>query len=312
MPVAPDLALDPRALMGLRQAAKADAPGSLAGVAREFEGLFLGILLKSMRATAPQGGPFDSEATRLYRELADQQLAKTLATSGRGMGIADMLLAQMKRSQPADEKAPTVDFASVPLRREASPIPLRRERPPFVLKTTLPGSDMMPLGRVPVAPTVTGAGPKAFVSAVWEHAAAAARQLGLPPAFLVAQAALESGWGQREIRLPDGRSSHNLFGIKAGAEWTGPTVEIPTTEYVNGMALTMRARFRVYDSYAEAFADYARLLKQSDRYQAALRARDPAGFAEALQQAGYATDPAYATKLTRVMASRVFQEALAA
>lgn len=307
------LALDPRALAHLRQAAKADAPASLAGVAREFEGLFLGILLKSMRATAPEGGPFDSETTRLYRELSDQQLARTLATSGRGMGIADMLLAQMKRATLPAPNGVTAEAAPLPLQREAAPIPLQRERAALPLKTRLPGSDMMPLGRVPVAPAATTSpNPRAFVSAVWDHAVAAGRELGVPPAFLVAQAALESGWGAREIRLPDGRPSHNLFGIKAGADWTGPTVDVATTEYVNGQPGSQVARFRVYGSYAEAFADYARLIGRSERYQAVRQAGDFTAFAQALQQAGYATDPAYATKLARVMASPVFREALAA
>ncbi|MEO1767577.1 flagellar assembly peptidoglycan hydrolase FlgJ [Thiobacter aerophilum] len=302
------LALDPRTLAGLHHAAKADGPGSLAAVAREFEGLFLGILLKSMRATAPQGGPFDSDTTRLYRELADQQLAHSLATSGRGMGIADMLLAQVQGAPSANGSQ---DRTPLPLARKTKPIDLERTPSALPLKTRMPGSDMMPLAGMPVAPTTTP-GPKAFVSAVWDHAVAAARALGVPPAFLVAQAALESGWGAREIRLPDGRPSHNLFGIKAGSEWRGATVDIPTTEYVNGKAQSKLARFRAYDSYGEAFADYARLLGRSERFRAARQVTDFTAFAQALQQAGYATDPAYAAKLTRVMASATFREAMAA
>jgi flagellar protein FlgJ len=119
---------------------------------------------------------------------------------------------------------------------------------------------------------------------------------------VLGQAAHESGWGTREIRMADGSSSHNLFGIKAGPGWSGATADVTTTEYVNGEPRKLTARFRAYASYDEAFKDYARLLKDSPRYQAALAGgSDAAAFAQGLQRGGYATDPAYAEKLTRVI-----------
>jgi flagellar protein FlgJ len=136
------------------------------------------------------------------------------------------------------------------------------------------------------------------------HAAAqsAERETGIPAAFMVAQAAHESGWGRREIRMPDGSSSHNLFGIKAGAGWKGPVAEVTTTEVVDGQARKVVAKFRAYASAEEAFADYARLMKHSPRYASVVANADTAaGFAQGLQQAGYATDPAYAEKLGRVI-----------
>lgn len=300
---------DPRALAALRREAETDGKGAAKKVAREFESLFLGILLKSMRAgSTGQGGPFDNEATRLYRELGDQQLARALVTSGKGLGLAEVLASQLQRRPAAPPEQPA---APIPLRRAAEPIALTRGPAAIPFKAGLPGSDLMPLRPEPLP--AAGAEPSArrFVSAVWDHAVAAGRALNVPPAFLVAQAALESGWGRRDIRLPDGSPSHNLFGIKAGPEWTGRVAEATTTEYVNGRPETRVARFRAYASYAEAFADYARLLQSSPRYAAVRGATDFASFAAALQQAGYATDPAYASKLNRVMASAAFREAWA-
>jgi flagellar protein FlgJ len=140
---------------------------------------------------------------------------------------------------------------------------------------------------------------------VQQHSAAARdaeSQTGIPASFMVSQAALETGWGRKEIRHSDGSPSYNLFGIKAGASWRGPVAEVATTEYVNGKPQRATARFRAYGSYAESFADYARLMKDSPRYQSVVaKAGNANGFAQGLQKAGYATDPAYADKLTRVI-----------
>ncbi|MFA5664304.1 flagellar assembly peptidoglycan hydrolase FlgJ [Castellaniella sp.] len=144
---------------------------------------------------------------------------------------------------------------------------------------------------------------QAFISRMWGAARQAGQDSGLPAELILAQAALESGWGQREIRLADGRTSHNLFGIKAGANWAGPTTEIMTTEYIDGAPRKMIQAFRAYDSYEDALTDYARLITRSPRYQSVLEARDAADAARRIQAAGYATDPAYADKLVAVMAN---------
>jgi len=148
-----------------------------------------------------------------------------------------------------------------------------------------------------------------FIRTHQDAARAAESVSGIPAAFTVAQAAHESGWGQREIRNADGTSSHNLFGIKAGPGWSGPVAEITTTEYVGGEAQKVTAKFRSYASYGESFRDYARLMKESPRYagvvaqaaQAPASAASAHGFALGLQRAGYATDPAYADKLGRLI-----------
>lgn len=141
-----------------------------------------------------------------------------------------------------------------------------------------------------------------FVHAMWPHAVAAQRRTGAPAHLVIGQAALESGWGQRQIRQADGTPSYNLFGIKAGRSWTGKTVETTTTEFVDGRPMRMRQRFRAYESYAEAFADWSRLMKNNPRYDGVMRVgHDPKAYARQMQSAGYATDPAYADKLEKTI-----------
>ena len=152
------------------------------------------------------------------------------------------------------------------------------------------------------APRIPDRSAAAFVQQHAQAAQAAEAATGIPAAFMVGQAAHESGWGRREILNADGTPSHNLFGIKAGADWKGPVAETLTTEVIDGRAVKTVARFRAYASHAESFADYARLMKNSPRYQQVLaQAQDSGSFASGLQRAGYATDPAYAEKLTRVI-----------
>ena len=133
----------------------------------------------------------------------------------------------------------------------------------------------------------------------------------MPAQFLVAHAALESGWGKGEIRKPDGSPTYNLFGVKAGRSWTGATVEVQTTEYVNGVAQSTRDKFRAYGSYAESFADYANLLRNNSRFSGVLNQQDGTQFARSLQQSGYATDPMYADKLSRIINGGTLRQALA-
>ncbi len=160
--------------------------------------------------------------------------------------------------------------------------------------TPRPCATMRPLGAAPA--------PQSFIEEMQPHAQVAAAATGIPARFILAQAALESGWGRNQIRRADGTPSCNLFGIKAGAGWSGKTVEVPTTEYVDGAPRQLAQRFRAYDSYAEAFADWARLAAGAARYAAVAAAgTDATAYAQALQSAGYATDPAYAAKLTRVL-----------
>ena len=145
-----------------------------------------------------------------------------------------------------------------------------------------------------------------------DHAVEASNATGIPAKFLLGQAALESGWGKHEIRAADGSKSFNLFGIKAGRNWNGPTVQVKTTEYVDGVPRKVLQKFRAYGSYAEAFQDYASLMQGNRRYAAVLKQTDSAGFALGLQRAGYATDPKYADKLTSILNGRRMRQTITA
>lgn len=291
-------ALDVQSVGKLRLQAKQDPDAALKAVAQQFEGIFMNMMLKSMREATPKDGMFDSEQGNLYTQLFDQQLAQKLST-GKGLGVADMIVKQLRRSA-------TVPVA--PDKNEAAPV--------LPLQPTISKSPSTPQGSVGSArsgseSTGAASNPKGFVNELWSHAAEVGKDMGISPRFLIGQAALESGWGKRQILAADGKNSHNLFGIKAGGGWTGEVVEATTTEYRNGAPQKKSELFRSYPSYAESFRDYAKLLQNSPRYKAVLQqGQDAAGFAQALQGSGYATDPLYADKLTRVLNSQVLREAL--
>jgi flagellar protein FlgJ len=274
---------DARSLAALRNAAAKDPKTAIRETAKQFESMFMQQLLKSMRdAQAAMGGdPLDNEGSKLGTELLDGEYAKKL--SGAPGGLADVIARQLERQMGA--------LGSEPLggnRAGTAPLPASA--------TGAAGAALSP---------ATGAGRQAdFVRLHTQAARAAEAQTGIPAQFMVAQAAHESGWGRREIRNLDGSSSFNVFGIKAGAGWSGPVARVSTTEYVDGVARKTSAAFRSYGSYEEAFQDYARLIKESPRYSGVVASASngsASGFAQGLQRAGYATDPAYAEKLTRVI-----------
>lgn len=272
---------DARSLTALRNTAAKDPKAAIRETAKQFESMFMQQLLKSMReAQAAMGGdPLDNEGSKLGTELLDGEYAKRL--SGAPGGLADVIARQLER-QMGVAVGPATSGASTP---GAAPLP-----------APAAGAALSPL---------TGAGRQAeFVRQHTQAARAAEQQSGIPAQFMVAQAAHESGWGRREIRNLDGSTSFNVFGIKAGPGWNGPIARVTTTEYVDGVPRKTSAAFRSYGSYEEAFQDYARLMKESPRYSrvvASASQGSAAGFAQGLQRAGYATDPAYADKLTRVI-----------
>jgi len=154
--------------------------------------------------------------------------------------------------------------------------------------------------------------PDEFVNRVWAHAVDAAQTLGVQPEFVVGQAALETGWGKHEIRTASGQPSHNLFAVKAGKDWNGPTVDKTVTTYVNGAAVKVVEKFRVYESYADGFRDYASRLRENTRYAGVTGQSEARGFARELQRSGHATDPAYADKLVSVINSPPIRQVVAA
>ncbi|MCD5361187.1 flagellar assembly peptidoglycan hydrolase FlgJ [Chromobacterium aquaticum] len=302
------LAVDPNQLNDLRAQAIKDPKGAARQVASQFEALMMNTLLKSMRETKfdPEG---ESNSLSTYQGLYDQQLTQALSSSG-GFGLGDMLYRQIAKQSnfaPDDKSMHTVHSAPGPqlaVRAHGGGKALlayqeAQQAAGAALVLTAPTSP----AKAETAATGKG-GSRDFAAAMLPHARSAAAQLGVAPEAVVAHAALESGWGKRAIRHPDGSDSHNLFGIKASGDWQGRTVSVMTTEYEGGVAQKRVEKFRAYGSYAEAFGDYARLLKDSPRYKGALnQGQNMYGFAHALQSGGYATDPRYARKLVDVAAS---------
>jgi flagellar protein FlgJ len=295
------LAMDSRGLAALRQQAKA-APGeSLRAVAGQFEALFMQMLLKSMREALPQDGPFASETTKTYTAMFDQQMAQELAK--KGVGIADMLVKQLTpRTTDAAAGAGKEARATGKGAGEGAGAAFAGIQPRSV--TRAPATPAPSPAASPAAPAGASLPETArnFIERMRPQAEAAAQAAGIPVTFLLAQAALETGWGRHQPRAADGATSHNLFGIKAGTGWQGARTLAATTEYVAGKAVTAVEAFRSYGSYAEAFQDFARLMRSSPRYSGVLSATgDGNAYAQKLQQAGYATDPRYAEKLARII-----------
>ncbi|MDX5362865.1 MAG: flagellar assembly peptidoglycan hydrolase FlgJ [Pseudazoarcus pumilus] len=302
--------LDPRSFGELqRLAAKGDSPEALRAAAQQFESVFMQMVFKAMREATPQGGLFDSEHTRMFQSMHDQQLASDLASRGNGMGLADAIFRQlggeaMQAAQEHGHIGPDgrryFDLSNV-ARPPAMQVIPRPANPaadvPAAENAAVPTADVAAAQAAAKVPEhVAG-----FVRKLRGEAEQAGRELGVPAHFLVAQAALETGWGRAELRRADGSTSHNLFNIKAGSGWKGDTVELPVTEYANGRAYTENARFRAYGSYAEAFRDYVSLLRDNPRYAEALGQQQPTDFAQGLARGGYATDPQYADKLVRII-----------
>jgi len=265
------LALDTKSLDKLRFEARQSPDKALKGVAQQFEQVFVNMMLKSMREASPQGGMFDNEQTKMFTGMLDQQLAQSMS-AGHSVGLADIMVRQLRHSSmSADAVAPDAQ----------------------ITKT-----------KSAVNSAYKDNFQQDFVQKLMPHAEQASKSTGISAHLMVGQAALESGWGRREIKMADGANSHNLFGIKAGASWKGKVAEVMTTEYHNGVANKQVEKFRAYDSYADGFKDYANTLSSNSRYADVLKQGDSAqGFAHALQKAGYATDPRYEDKLSSVIKS---------
>jgi flagellar protein FlgJ len=293
------LAVDVADAQALRLKAAQGEREALVGAARQFESLLLAQMLKTMRQTRfsdeddPMGG---GEAMKLYQDLLDQQWATQMA-KGKGLGFADMMVKALEKHAAAGggPSAAGVGQPGVDQPVGASDAPVGGAAEAVHATPTPTPSAAAP------APTANPQSKASFIARMRPHAEAAAAATGVPAEFILAHAALESAWGRQEIKDGEGKSSHNLFGIKAGRGWDGAVVETLTTEYRQGLPMKVSQRFRAYADYDSAFADYAKLLKT--RYGAALEAGAQASaFARGLVAGGYATDPAYADKLQRLIA----------
>ncbi|TGB73306.1 flagellar assembly peptidoglycan hydrolase FlgJ [Escherichia sp. E4702] len=280
-------AWDAQSLNDLKAKAGEDPAANIRPVARQVEGMFVQMMLKSMREALPKGGLFSSENTRLYTSMYDQQIAQQM-TAGKGLGLAEMMVEQMTPEQPLPAEEMPAGPMKFPLETVMS---FQNKALKQMVQKALPHNfDVLLPGDS-----------KAFLAQLSQPAQLASQQSGVPHHLILAQAALESGWGQRQIRRENGEPSYNVFGVKASGNWKGPVTEITTTEYENGEAKKVKAKFRVYSSYFEALSDYVGLLTRNPRYAAVTRAASAELGAQALQDAGYATDPEYARKLTNMI-----------
>lgn len=264
-------AWDAQSLNELKAKASEDPAANIRPVARQVEGMFVQMMLKSMRDALPKDGLFSSEHTRLYTSMYDQQIAQ-----------------QMTPEQPLPEESTPAAPMKFPLEtvvryQNQTLSQLVQKAVPRNYDDSLPGDS------------------RAFLAQLSLPAQLASQQSGVPHHLILAQAALESGWGQRQIRRENGEPSYNLFGVKASGNWKGQVTEITTTEYENGEAKKVKAKFRVYSSYLEALSDYVGLLTRNPRYAAVTTAASAEQGAQVLQDAGYATDPHYARKLTNMI-----------
>lgn len=326
------LTMDLRSLDRLKGTSGTNPRAAVRETAKQLESLFMGELMKSMRASTMSSGMFDNSGSEMATGMLDTQFAGQM--SGRPGGLADAIAKQLERQmgikpESADKSGATggTPASASTLSRVASTNSFRVLGQLGELgdldAAQFPGGNGADLDEIlrraqsldrgsartntASNATTTSDGKRLsnseqFIRKHHEAAKAAEAASGIPSGHILGQAALESGWGKHEIKMKDGSSSHNLFGIKATANWTGKVAEVTTTEYIGGVARKVTAKFRAYDSYADAFKDHARLLTQSPRYSQTVAKADTAqGYAQGLQKAGYATDPAYANKLTQVI-----------
>ncbi len=298
------LAIDVNSLAQTKRLAKEDPRAAMKNAAQQFEAVFLQMVLKAMRDASPKEGMFDNEQSRLFQSMLDQQLAQTMSARG-STGLAAVIEKQLARGlSPQAPGAAAADGSPLP---HASQQQLQRAPQASAPTAVQAGPSVRQAPAVPAEVAAVPAPAREFVNRLWSQAGEASRATGIPAHFMIAQAALETGWGRAELRFSDGTPTYNLFGIKAGRNWQGAVAEATTTEYVNGVAQQTVERFRAYSSYAEAFRDYASLLTSNPRYAAVLNQQDAAGFARGLQRAGYATDPMYAAKLERIIGGQTLR-----
>lgn len=303
----------------LRAAAKSGDEGALEEAAKQFEAIFVQMLLKSMRkaqeALADKDSPFNSEQVKFYRDMHDQQLATDLSTRG-SIGLADIIVQQMSITDgvmPAGAVRNDADLSI--LNRNAK---LRAQfKEAQTLDASLIGiahskktSSAELITNLPTKKAAFGS-PKEFVLSLYPQAQAAAKELGISAKALIAQAAVETGWGKFMIHQGDGNNAHNLFGIKADRRWNGDKTVIDTLEFQNNLPQKQQASFRSYTSFAESMNDYVDFVRSNPRYEQALeKTSAPKEYFTELQRAGYATDPQYADKIMSVYHSATMSELL--
>lgn len=356
--------LDLGGLDSLRAQAQKDEKGALKKVAQQFEGIFVQMLMKSMRdanAVFQSDSPLNSQYTKFYEQMRDQQLSVDLSDKG-VLGLADMMVQQLSpetshftpasvlRDDGGMKILHDAKALNVPMQSAVAPaaestvvnhgVPTAIARPVFEPDRAMDANSSMDIDTpnrllaidTPkpswseqslsvVDPVISGqvlptaafretqkivrfGSREEFLATLYPHAEKAAKALGTQPEVLLAQSALETGWGQKIVRGNNGAPSHNLFNIKADRRWQGDKANVSTLEFEHGVAVQQKADFRVYSDFEHSFNDFVSFIAEGDRYQDAKKvAASPTQFIRALQDAGYATDPRYAEKVIKVMQS---------
>lgn len=273
---------------------------TLRQVAAQFESLFTTMMLKSMRQASLAEGIFDSNHSKTYRDMADQQLALGLSKRG-GLGLQEVIIRQLSGEVSSDvpRSGQTFSFDTVTVRHDL------RRRVQAIHEDATESTSVESAQATPNLPKTLPqrfSSPEEFVNRLWPLAKAAADKLGTTPDVILSQAALETGWGRYVLKGGEGQSSFNLFNIKADSRWDGDYVAKSALEYRHGKPVAEQSRFRAYDDYQQSFDDYVSFLQSQPRYREALRhVAHPETFVEKLHEAGYATDPQYADKIKRIM-----------
>lgn len=321
-----DVYTDFNGLAKLKNDARKESPEALKEVAKQFESIFINNVLKGMREAKLAEGILDNDQSKFYNDMYDQQLAVHLAGKP-GIGLADLIVKQMRKEDPEDkqEKLQTEDFLNRSSSADkgsiqhthagdvpavAKPVPPVSEYQDGAVTISSYPHDTSKLNQdiTPITAKGESAGPittaEQFVRQLQPYAEQAAKELGVEPKAILAQAALESGWGKSLIKTRDGESSFNVFNIKADKSWQGQQAKVSTLEFDHGVAQKVNAGFRTYGSFKESFNDYVDFIKSNPRYQQALKqAGNTQRYMHELQQAGYATDPRYAEKVMSIYQS---------
>jgi len=312
----PQTTMDFAGLAQLRAHAAADSRTVTAETARQFEALFVQMMLQTMRSA---GDVFGTGGDKTYRDMFDRQVALEMSR-GKGLGIAELLTRQLAQDAASDPAATSHELTArdfVAAREPALPSPpgarfeqLVPDHAALQAAGTLPEVDFGALS--PSWRNWRPATPAEFVRDVWPLAERAGKELGVEPRAIVAQAALETGWGRNVARDGGGQSGNNPFNIKADTRWGGERVSVRTLEFEDGLPKPQVASFRAYPDLSSAFADYVQFMKGNPRYASALaNGAQAERYADSLQAAGYATDPGYAGKLRSILASPRFNDLIA-
>lgn len=317
---------DGQGLSGLKLKARAQSPDAIKGVAKQFEALFLQMMLKSMRDSSLGDGLFDSEQGKMYMDLFDKQIALELAKKG-SFGMAQVIQRQLGQVIPGDKKKANSNASALLLAgRPPSmqfPVLQKAQIKRQIEKILQANNNALKSEKAETHTKLDNTktlmnktdtqfeSPLHYAKSIWGDVKVIAKKLGVNPMAILAQSILETGWGKHVARNQDGSSSNNLFGIKAGSIWTGKTASAKTNEYTDGKRIEITQGFRSYDSAGQSLADYARLLKNNPRYDKVLKnGSSVAGFAQAIQNSGYATDPKYATKILEIINGPTFKNVM--